>query len=92
MEVSKGTYIRSLVHDIGQDIGCGAYVESLCRTAIVDVLIDNCYSLEELEQNFASGNLHLINAVEELGFPIVEPDEKMIKRVKNGSSLRNNSQ
>ena len=32
--VSKGTYIRSLAHDFGQLLGCGAYLSSLCRTRI----------------------------------------------------------
>lgn len=31
---SKGTYIRSLAHDFGQSLGCGAHLTSLCRTAI----------------------------------------------------------
>ena len=31
---SKGTYIRSLAHDIGQQLGCGAYLYSLKRTQI----------------------------------------------------------
>ena len=31
---STGTYIRSLVHDVGQALGCGAYLSSLCRTRI----------------------------------------------------------
>lgn len=33
---SKGTYIRSLAHDIGQRLGCGAYLSSLVRTKIGD--------------------------------------------------------
>jgi len=32
--VSKGTYIRSLAHDVGQVLGCGAYLSALRRTAI----------------------------------------------------------
>lgn len=34
VEVSKGTYIRSLAHDIGQALGCGAYLSALRRTRI----------------------------------------------------------
>lgn len=34
VEVSSGTYIRTLAHDIGQKLGCGAYCEELGRTKI----------------------------------------------------------
>lgn len=38
---SKGTYIRSLAHDIGQDLGVGAYLTNLRRTKIGDYKIEN---------------------------------------------------
>jgi tRNA pseudouridine55 synthase len=44
VECSKGTYIRSLAHDIGQVLGCGAYLASLHRTSI-----DKYMSSEALE-------------------------------------------
>ncbi|MBU3023176.1 tRNA pseudouridine(55) synthase TruB [Aestuariibacter sp. A3R04] len=45
---SKGTYIRSLVDDIGQLLGCGAYVTRLHRTQVADYPADNMISLAEL--------------------------------------------
>lgn len=45
---SKGTYIRSLFHDIGQDLGVGGYLCDLRRTRIGDSDIENSQSLEEL--------------------------------------------
>ncbi len=45
---SKGTYVRSLAHDVGQTLGCGAYLSKLRRTAIGNFSIDNALSLEEL--------------------------------------------
>jgi len=38
---STGTYIRSLANDIGQVLGCGAYLSSLCRTRIGDYRLEN---------------------------------------------------
>jgi tRNA pseudouridine55 synthase len=38
---SKGTYIRSLAHDIGQELGVGAYLTQLRRTKIGDYTIEN---------------------------------------------------
>jgi len=46
---SKGTYIRTLVNDIGERLGCGAFVSSLERTRIGNFLLEDALSLEELE-------------------------------------------
>jgi len=46
--VSKGTYIRSLAHDLGQLLGCGAYLSSLRRTSIGDFHIDDAYTMDEM--------------------------------------------
>ncbi|WJG11040.1 tRNA pseudouridine(55) synthase TruB [Aliiglaciecola sp. LCG003] len=45
---SKGTYIRSLVDDIGQILGCGAYVSRLHRSRVTDYPVDRVISLETL--------------------------------------------
>lgn len=47
---STGTYIRSLAHDFGQILGCGAYLSSLCRTRIGAFTLDQALSIEALEQ------------------------------------------
>ncbi|MFA6427504.1 MAG: tRNA pseudouridine(55) synthase TruB [Candidatus Magasanikbacteria bacterium] len=50
---SSGTYIRTLAHDIGQKLGCGAYCEELERTRIGDYTLDNAYKLSEINfENF----------------------------------------
>lgn len=46
---SKGTYIRSLAHDIGQALGCGAYLAGLRRTAVAHFKEDQMLSLDQLE-------------------------------------------
>ncbi len=43
----KGTYIRSLARDIGEQLESGAYLTSLCRTRVGDVDIDRCITLEQ---------------------------------------------
>jgi len=50
VECSKGTYIRSLVTDIGEALGCGAHVETLRRTALGPFEGDGMWTLEALEQ------------------------------------------
>lgn len=43
---SKGTYIRSLVHDLGQTLGVGAVLTALCRTAIGDLKLEDALELD----------------------------------------------
>ena len=47
IDCSKGTYIRSLVRDLGIGLGCGAYMSALRRTAIGEYEIDAAYDLNE---------------------------------------------
>jgi tRNA pseudouridine55 synthase len=48
IECSKGTYIRSLAHDLGQALGCGAFLKSLARTGFGPFAIGDAISLEQL--------------------------------------------
>ena len=52
---SKGTYIRTLVEDIGQALGCGAHVAELRRTQAGPFVLAQTVTLEELEQVHADG-------------------------------------
>ena len=45
---STGTYIRSLAYDMGEKLGCGAHLSSLCRTRIGESLLANAVTPEEL--------------------------------------------
>jgi tRNA pseudouridine55 synthase len=48
IKCSHGTYIRSLANDIGEKLGCGAYLEELVRTKIGETSIDDAIQLSEL--------------------------------------------
>ena len=48
VEVSKGTYIRSLAHDLGRAVGSGAYLSALRRTSIGDYRVGDAYGLDAL--------------------------------------------
>ncbi len=50
---SKGTYIRSLVHDLGQRLGCGATLTELRRTRIGEFGVDQAMTIEALENTAA---------------------------------------
>jgi tRNA pseudouridine55 synthase len=57
---SKGTYVRALARDIGNDLGCGAYVKSLRRTAIGEYAAERALSISqvtELTDKFKSSHV-----------------------------------
>jgi tRNA pseudouridine55 synthase len=70
---SKGTYIRTLVEDLGDKLGCGAYVSALRRSAIAGLSEQTMYdlpTLEELELDALDARLlDLSTALQ--GFPLV---------------------
>lgn len=47
---STGTYIRSLANDFGNLLGCGAYLNNLCRTRIGEFLLKDALSMQEAEK------------------------------------------
>jgi tRNA pseudouridine55 synthase len=85
---SKGTYIRTLCHDIGLELGSGAYLSALTRIRAGAFVIDKAYSLEEIQQHAD----HLYDLVEAVDFPlrhlervIVQPEP--MGRIFNGNRI-----
>jgi tRNA pseudouridine55 synthase len=50
IECSSGTYIRSLAHDMGQKLGCGAHLSEITRTAVGEFSLEQAIDIEELAQ------------------------------------------
>ncbi len=50
VECSGGTYVRSLAHDIGQRLGCGAHLAGLRRTTVAEFTLDRAVTLDGLEE------------------------------------------
>ena len=67
---SKGTYVRSLAHDLGKTLGTGAHVSFLLRLAVGDLRLEEAVTVEEVEDAAVRGNLpDLIRPLEQvLGF------------------------
>lgn len=57
IECSKGTYIRSICHDIGQKMGCGAAMWQLIRMESTPFVIENSYTLEEIYKASHEGTI-----------------------------------
>lgn len=89
-ECSAGTYIRTLINDIGEKLGCGATMTSLCRTFACGIELSECYTLEELNQLKEQGEIEkAIIPLEKLllEYPQIHVTENQAKRFSNGGSL-----
>jgi tRNA pseudouridine55 synthase len=53
--VASGTYVRSVAHDMGQKLGCGAHLASLRRTAVAEFTLADTHSLEDLASAMRQG-------------------------------------
>ena len=83
--VSKGTYIRSLIRDIGYKLNTYGCMDSLERTRQGIFNIDNSYTLEEIKNN----NYKLLSIEESLpNIPLVQVDNKTLFKIKNGVKLK----
>ena len=83
--VSKGTYIRSLIRDIGYKLNTYGCMDSLERTRQGIFNIDNSYTLEEIKNN----NYKLLSIEKSLpNIPLVQVDNKTLFKIKNGVKLK----
>lgn len=76
----KGTYIRSLVNDIGEKLGCGAYLTELTRLQAGNFKIENSQPLD-------SASYNNINPLDALEFDRYELNEDEYFRIKNGNYI-----
>ncbi len=87
---SAGTYIRTLCQDMGEMVGCGAYMSFLLRTAVGKYRVDGAGTLEELEELARRGVLtEAVCGMEDvLSFlPVVEINEGAANAVSSGAVL-----
>ena len=86
---TSGTYVRSLVHDVGQDAGCGALVETLRRTGVEDFHEDEAVTLDALqeggEEGIASVLLPMLDAV--TAWPIYHVQKVGIEWLRRGQAI-----
>jgi len=91
LHCSAGTYVRSIAHDAGQALGCGAFLKSLRRIASGDFNIERARTLEELATLAHAGRLQeaLIPAAELLpAFPAELVDAITAGHIRNGRDFR----
>ena len=83
--VTKGCYIRSLIRDIGLSLDTYATMTTLTRTKQGKIDIKDTITLKEIEQG--KTKLHAIDEV--LDFKVIEVDENLERKIKNGQKLDN---
>jgi tRNA pseudouridine55 synthase len=88
--VASGTYLRSVAHDMGQKMGCGAHLKTLRRTAVAEFTLSDAHTLEKLALAESSGT------VEELfvhprqllpRLPSVTANEEMAAHIRSGRTV-----
>ena len=90
VECSKGTYIRSLAYDLGETLGCGAYLGALVRTRSGPFALSESITLEQLAQAAEQRTIeqYLYSADKALEqYPALMLDEATTERVKHGNAF-----
>jgi tRNA pseudouridine55 synthase len=88
MAISAGGYVRSVAHELGKDLACGAHLSSLRRTRAGAFALEDAHALEELEP--LAGDvigleqicMHPRGILPEM--PAVTGDEQALGRLRNG--------
>ena len=91
LRCSAGTYVRSIAHDLGQRLGCGAFLAALRRTASGEFTEDQAVTLQALDQMARAGDLEkaLIPAVQLLpDFPNAPVDATAAGQIRQGKDFR----
>lgn len=82
IKCSKGTYIRSIANDLGQNLGCGGYLVKLIRTQAGSFRVEDSFQLDtiEVEKNF-------VNPLDVLNLPKIAVKDKDLTKIKNGMPI-----
>jgi tRNA pseudouridine55 synthase len=88
--VSSGTYIRSLAHELGQRLGCGAHLSALRRTQVAEFEPEDLRTFDQLEAAIASGSIdsicvHPRRILPEM--PCVSATDENVAWIRNGRAV-----
>src|SRR2546421_7118757 len=88
--VASGTYMRSVAHEMGQQLGCGAHLSSLRRTTLGEFELSDAHTLEEADSAASKGLLEeiLIHPRKLLPqLPTVTANEETAAHIRNGRAV-----
>lgn len=86
IKCSKGTYIRSLAHDLGKNLGCFGHLIKLVRVKAGDFEVENSIKLEDLA-DIETVQKHLIYPLEKLNYQTYELNTKELELVSHGMQI-----
>ena len=89
-KVSKGCYIRSLIYDIGQDLGTYTTMTTLQRKQVGDYSLETSYTLEQIEEMVLNNDFKFLKTIEEI-FSYDKyslQTEKELTLYKNGNTVK----
>lgn len=88
----KGTYIRTLCHDIGKKLGCGAHMKTLLREKAAGLSLENSYKISELQEMMDKGDLSFLKPTDEaVSFmKRVNIHRNALKKLQNGNPIPEN--
>ena len=90
VDCGKGTYIRTLCHDIGETLGCGGAMEALLRTRVGSFRLEDAYTLSELEAAMQTGCIEdkIVSVEDCLAlYPAREALPEADAKLKNGNAV-----
>ncbi len=89
IECAAGTYIRSLAHDMGAELGCGAHLAEITRTAVGEFTLDQAVKLEEIERAAAGELSRYVIPLERLlpELPSATVPSHVEERVRHGAKF-----
>ena len=90
IECSKGTYIRSLAYDLGERLGCGAYLSALVRTRSGPFELSQSSTLEQLAEAIEQGTVSKLLFSSDYAlqqYPAIHLDEETTVRVLHGNAF-----
>ncbi|HET7892806.1 MAG TPA: tRNA pseudouridine(55) synthase TruB [Candidatus Sulfotelmatobacter sp.] len=94
--VASGTYMRSVAHEMGRELACGAHLESLRRTSVAEFNLEDAHPLEEVATAAADASENASPGLDDLfihprkllpQFPSVTADEPTAARIRSGRTV-----
>ncbi len=86
LRCSAGTYLRGIAHDVGRELGCGAFLTSLRRTASGEFTEDRAFTLEALMDHLAEALIPAARVLPE--FPNASVDKITAGQIRQGKDFR----
>lgn len=89
VDCSKGTYVRTLANDIGEDLGTFAHLKSMTRTRLANFSLEEAYTIDQLTSLYEKGDTSFILDIEKglENFTKIDINDRFFQKLINGSKI-----